>query len=175
MQSPDIQEKPDLPNKAFIFPSLSILLCLILQGGATLNLWCFPESLSFLPRFELACDPTLYPFTEYPMFNGTHQLGSKFTQHLLFATLEDSTEVYVGPSDFRTTLHLFFDQVIGPLKSGKKQLIYQVFEDYQFATQKQVKSFRLEKHSITLINNGYRLEPVQVITFDASSYRQSKN
>lgn len=162
----------NLPNQIFLLPSLVIAIALILQGGSSLNLFCFPKSLKFLPRFELACDPTLYPFTEYPMFNGTHKLGSTRTDYLLFGVLEDSTVVPIQWSDFGfsyATQMSFYNQVIRDgLNSGKQQKINEIIQHYETINQQKLQAIQMKKHSITLTKDGYTVQPLETRYFYVS-------
>lgn len=168
MQSPDLQKTTDLPNQAFLFPSLIILLCLIFQGGTTFKLWCSPDALSFLPKIKVACDPALYPFLTYPMYSTTHQVGKQVPKYVLFGILEDSTEILIIPADFgfyfdNSGYWMFEKRIINPILNDDQQEINDFIDFYEFRNRVKLSSIRLENHPVSLIKKGYAKQPNKVL------------
>lgn len=70
-----------------------IFICIFLQAGSAVRLFCLGETLSFLPAtLNLACDPTLYPFLSYAMYSSAKYEGETVKKGRFQVKLSDGTE-----------------------------------------------------------------------------------
>jgi hypothetical protein len=84
-----------LKAELYVPISLLILIFLVLQVSASLRVLCLPERISHYSSIRL-CDPYLWPFLSYPMFDRPHFPGEQANRARMVGILEDHTEVRIS-------------------------------------------------------------------------------
>ena len=85
-----------------------ILLCLMVQAGTAVRLFCLESIFSFLPEtVNVACDPVLYPFTSYAMYSRAKYEGAVTSKRIFMAKLIDESEIVVNHKSLGVTDYMF--------------------------------------------------------------------
>ena len=140
-------------RREFIAASIVIVGFLVLQVGSTFKVFCPPKALTNRGMPILACDPSLYPFLEYPMYSSPHYVGDVVDVYDLYATLSDGKEVRVlADQDFVNFWH--YQQFVDAIRAGDKDLIGKFVRIYEQEYHVQAASFRLEDTPWTIQAEG---------------------
>ncbi|WP_413168162.1 hypothetical protein ACL6C3_15700 [Capilliphycus salinus ALCB114379] len=148
----------NLENNAKKLISPFILLCLILQGGAAVRLFCLGEIFSFLPAtVNVGCDPVLYPFLSYAMYSSANYEGDTVKKHSLMAKLNDGTEAVVnhkslGLKDYK------FKFYAANLEKDEKTLS-EVLKMYEAKNGKQIQELFLNVDTYQITKDGIKTFP----------------
>lgn len=104
-----------------------------------------------------------WPFLDYPMYSRPHARREPFDRYVLFARLEDGTEVEIVPADLSLTFWKFEKgPVRAILRDDPAQLVVYV-RSYEARFGRRLTAVRLENHPRVLGEAGLTDAPVQVV------------
>ncbi|EAW38263.1 hypothetical protein [Lyngbya sp. PCC 8106] len=135
-----------------------ILLCIIVQAGAAVRLFCLGNIFSFLPAVvNVGCDPVLYPFLSYAMYSSAKYEGETVKKHTLMAKLTDGTEAVfdhksLGVKDYK------FKTYAGNLEKDDKTLS-EVLKMYEAKNGKQIQELFLNIDTYQITKDGIEILP----------------
>lgn len=140
-----------------------ILICIILQSGAAVRLFCLGDTLSFLPeKLNVACDPGLYPFLSYAMYSSAKYEGETVKKGRFRVKLSDGTEASLdhkslGLSDYE------FKVYAGQLEKDEKTLS-QAVKMYEMRNNQTIQE-------IFLVIDTYRITKDGIKAFPETDYK----
>jgi hypothetical protein len=135
--------------------SVFIVAILALQVSVTFRTWlrsiALPRSLT-----NMLSPPTLWPFVDYPMYSRPHYEGEPISQLRVVATLDDSSEVSIGPGDVGLDFWHFRLHVVRGLEMNDAARVRELVRLYQTRNNRRLVGLRLENHPIILSRDGIR-------------------
>ena len=134
--------------------SLVIIALLVLQTIASFNLTFGPIERS----------PFLYPFLDYPMYQGAHYKGETIDEYFIVGILEDSSEVPILPEDLGfDNVWLYRKGFVRAVLRGNQARIKDYAELYKSKQNEVLIGLRVEIHPVSLSRVGVEPGPPRVI------------
>ncbi len=145
----------DLEKRAKQIISPFILLCLILQAGATVRFFCLGHIFSFLPAaVNVACDPVLYPFLSYAMYSSAKYEGETVKQYTLVGKFTDGTEGVVNHKSLGIKDYKFKTYTANLEKD--EQTLSEFLQLYEVKNQKQIQKLFLNVETYQITKDGIK-------------------
>jgi hypothetical protein len=140
--------------RKFVKPLLSLFIVLVLgfQVAATFRVLCPPARLG-LP--QIACEPSTWPFVNYPMYSQAHYAGEKLNQFFVYGLLPDLSEVPIVPRDLGITFYQF-QALVEALNQGNMEESRFYAQEYEIRHDQPLIGLRLESHPMILEEGGWR-------------------
>ena len=133
--------------------SLVIVATVSIQAyTAVFRIGCSKVSIPLL--CDLPADPDLYPFLDYPMYEGIEREGASVSNYRLVAIFEDGTERQLIPEDFGMSSYWFNTRLLPTFKEQRAEQIETYLAAYKAAGSPPFGALRLEDNSLTITREG---------------------
>lgn len=158
-------------SRLILIHSVVILGLLGLQAATSFRFFCPPEQLNWFPLPLRICDPELWPFLSYPMYNQPHYLGEQLNRPRIVGTLEDDSQVLISFKDLGLTVTQFinlYDELKGSKDLQRAQLVAQLYYE---KTDRKLNAIQLANHPTVFTKTGFvpsELQIIQTFTFNTT-------
>lgn len=144
---------PNNPAVAKGLLSLLIVATVSIQAyTAVLRVVCSKGS---IPLFcDLPAEPGLYPFLDYPMYDGIEQEGASVPNYRLIAIFADGTERQLIPEDFGLSSYWFNTRLLPAFEDQQAEQIESYVAAYKAAGSQPFDALRFEDNSLTITREG---------------------
>lgn len=152
------------PRSRFIpILSLVILSLLGLQAATSFRFFCPPQHLNWIPAPFRICDPDLWPFLSYPMYDNPHYLGEQLNRPRMFGILEDDSRVSVSFKDLGLTVTQFinlYDELKGSKDLQRARLVAELYYE---KTDRKLSAIQLANHPTVFTKSGFVPSELRII------------
>jgi hypothetical protein len=138
-----------LPISALIFSFI------LLQTLASFRVLCLPAPYARLVPFARVCDPLLWPFLSYPMYDNPHYLGERINRPRMFGVLEDQSEVSISQRELGIRITQFVNIHQAILETGDETQVQAIVDLYEGRTNQRLIALHLEYDPVEFTENGF--------------------
>jgi len=130
----------------------AILVIVGLQAVTGLKLVCPPRVLGDVEALRVACPPSLWPFTDYPMYEASYGPGSILPSYAVVLELADGSRASLAPADLDMTSRRFRREVIDRLLREQRGAVQRLAQRLLDESGRRVAAFVVE-------NTPKRMDP----------------
>ena len=119
---------------------------------AVLRLACSKVSVPLV--CDLPAEPGLYPFLDYPMYDGIEQEGVSVPNYRLIAIFADGTEQQLSPEDFGLSSYWFNTRLLPAFEKRQADQIKAYVAAYRASGSQPFEAVRFEDTSLIITREG---------------------